>query len=222
MEAIIYRRVSTDEQADSGAGLSAQAASLAAEVAHRGWTIAADYADEGVSGSVSPDRRPALAAALADLDAGRADVLVVAKLDRLSRSVVDLALLLDRAERARWSLVILDCDVDTTSAGGRLVASVLASVAEWERRVIGERTRAALAARKAAGARLGRPVALPAATRSRVAELRSEGLSLPRIAATLTDEGIPTARGGKWHPSTVAAVLRSIELDSEATSKASV
>jgi DNA invertase Pin-like site-specific DNA recombinase len=99
MEAIIYRRVSTDEQADSGAGLSAQAASLAAEVAHRGWTIAADYADEGVSGSVSPDRRPALAAALADLDAGRADVLVVAKLDRLSRSVVDLALLLDRAER---------------------------------------------------------------------------------------------------------------------------
>lgn len=211
--AITYRRVSTDEQATSGAGLDAQARALADKLAAAGWEHTGDYADEGVSGKVAPEARPALSAALAALEAGDADVLVVAKLDRLTRSMLAMSELLRRAEQARWSLVILDADVDTTTAGGRLVANVLGSVAEWERMVIAERTRAALAARKAQGMRLGRPVILADATRARVAALKAEGLSLRSIAARLTDEGTPTATGGRWHPSTVRAVLASLEAD---------
>ncbi len=123
------------------------------------------------------------------------------------------AALLDRADRARWSLVILDADVDTTTAGGRLVANVLGSVSEWERMVIGERTKAALAQRKAEGVRLGRPVELPDETRQLVKALSDDGLSLRAIAARLTEQGIQTAKGGKWHASTVKAVLSSLELD---------
>ena len=211
--AITYRRVSTEDQAESGAGLDAQARTLADKITGRGWEHLADYSDEGISGKIAPADRPALSAALDALDAGEADVLVVAKLDRLTRSVGALAALLERADRARWSLVILDADVDTTTAGGRLVANVLGSVAEWERMVIGERTRAALASRKAQGMRLGRPVLLPGETRARVAALRSDGLSFAAVAARLTDEGTPTATGGRWHASTVRAVLSSLEAD---------
>ena len=84
--------------------------------------------------------------------------------------VRDLLDLLDLAERCGFGVVALDSDVDTTAAGGRLVATMIGAVAEWERRIIIERTKAALAAKKAGGARLGRPVKLPAALRQRVAE----------------------------------------------------
>lgn len=214
--AVAYLRVSTDEQADSGAGLDAQRATIAAAAADRGWELVGEYVDAGVSGGIAPERRPAMADALAVLDAGGADVLAVAKSDRLARSVVGLVGMLDRSERAPWSLVALDSDVDTSTASGRMVASMIGCVAEWERRVISERTAAALATKKAAGVRLGRPVVLPDETRQLVASLRHHGMSLREIAATLTDEGIPTATGGRWHASTVRTVLRSLDLDAEA------
>ncbi|WP_373071109.1 recombinase family protein [Gemmatimonas sp.] len=217
---IAYRRVSTDEQSASGAGLDAQAARIAALVGAKGWTLTSTLTDEAVSGGVAPDARPALSEALSTLDAGHADVLIVAKLDRLTRSVSALGPLLDRAERHGWRLVILDADVDTTTAGGRLVANVLGSVAEWERAIIRERTRDALAARKAAGMRLGRPVEMPAEVRARVAHLAGSGLSLRAVAAQLTPEGVPTTRGGAWHASTVRAVVRSLALDAEAVAAA--
>lgn len=216
MRALTYTRVSTSEQADSGAGLAAQAAAVVGTLERRGWAHVAQLADEGVSGSVAPEARPGLSRALTMLDAGEADVLVVAKLDRLSRSVVDLSLLLDRAERSRWSLVVLDADVDTTTAGGRLVANVLGAVAEWERRIIAERTKAALAARKAAGQRLGGPITLSTETRLLIGDLRSQGMTLQAIADRLIDEGVPSARGGLWRPSSVRAVLVSLDLDAQA------
>lgn len=216
LRAVAYLRVSTGEQADSGAGLEAQLATVSAAAASRGWQLVSVQTDAGVSGSVPVAERPALSAALALLEAGEADVLLVAKSDRLARSVVGLTGLLDQAEQADWSLCVLDSDVDTSTASGRLVASMLGCIAEWERRVISERTRSALAARKAAGMRLGRPVTLAAETRERVAALRGEGLTLQQVADRLTSEGVRTARGGQWHPSTVAGVLRSLELDRDA------
>lgn len=222
MRALTYTRVSTSEQADSGAGLAAQVASVGGTVERRGWVHVAELSDEGVSGSVAPEARRGLGRALKMLDGGEADVLVVAKLDRLSRSVVDLSLLLDRAERSQWSLVVLDADVDTTTAGGRLVANVLGAVAEWERRIVAERTRAALAARKAQGVRLGGPITLAAETRNTIVALRADGMTLQAIADRLTAHGVPTARGGRWRPSSVRAVLVSLDLDAQAIALAKV
>lgn len=218
--AIAYLRVSTEEQADSGAGIDAQRATIVAAAAARGWEIVAEQIDAAVSGKIAPERRPALRDALAMLDAGEADVLVVAKTDRLARSIVGLTGMLDRAEQAPWSMVILDSDVDTTTASGRLVTSMLGVIAEWERRVIAERTRAAMATRKAAGMRMGRPVTLDPFTRRRIVELRAGGMTLQAIADTLTADGVPTARGGTWRHTTVRAVLRSLELDAEAAALA--
>lgn len=110
--AILYRRVSTREQ---GLGLAAQLERLDAEAERRGWSVE-HVTDEGVSGSVDADKRPDLGPALASLGPG--DVLAVAKIDRLSRSVLDLARLLARAENEGWSIVVLDLGVDTTTANG--------------------------------------------------------------------------------------------------------
>lgn len=214
MRAIAYRRVSTDEQATSGLGLEAQEAILTAELQRRGWE-ARWLSDEGVSAGTL--RRPALVEALELLAAGDADALVVAKLDRLTRSLSDLAGLLNLAERQGWALVVLDIGADTATPAGRLVAGVLGAAAEYERRLASQRTSAALQAAKARGQRLGRPVALPEPVRRRIADERAAGKSLAAIAGELNAEGVGTAQGGtRWHASTVRAVLASLERDAEA------
>ena len=203
-----YLRVSTSEQADSGAGLDAQRTAITAEAARRGWTLVEVFTDAGLSGKTL--RRPGLDAALAAVTDGGADVLVVAKLDRLSRSVVDFGLLLDRAQRQGWGVVALDLGVDTTTPAGELVANVMAAVAQWERRVIGQRTKDGLAAKRAGGVRLGRPSVLPADVVDRVVAERAAGRSLQAIADRLNADGVPTARGfGVWLQQSVGALLRS-------------
>ena len=95
-----------------------------------------------------------------------------------------------------------------------MVANVMASFAQFERRLIGERTAAALQAAKAAGKRLGRPRRTDAKTLRIIARKRNAGWSLGRIADNLTEKGTPTTRGGRrWYASTVQAALRSLELD---------
>ena len=205
MRALGYLRVSTDEQADSGLGLDAQRAAVTRYAAAQGWEIEF-HTDAGASGK-SLDR-PALQAALGALNAKRADVLIVAKLDRVSRSVADFAGVLETAQRRGWSLVAIDLGVDTSTSAGELVANVMASVARWERRVIGERTSAALRAKVARGEPVGRPRALPAASLARLRALRDAGASHAGVAAALNDEAVATAHGGRWHPSTVARILR--------------
>ena len=112
------------------------------------------------------------------------------------------------------ALVLLDFDVDTSKPTGRLVAHVLAAVAEFERQRIRERTREALAQVKAQGNRLGRPRQLPDEVVARVEANRDAGRTLARIADDLNGNNFRTAAGGRqWWPSTVAEVLRSIELD---------
>lgn len=210
--AILYSRVSTDDQAESGLGLSDQAEKLRAMATVKDWH-SIELVDDGVSGKNL--NRPAMTEALQMLNAGEAHALVVVKLDRLTRSVADLASLMARSNSEGWSLVILDLGIDTSTASGKLVANVMTSVAEWERDVIGERTSAALQMLKANGQRLGRPVELDVDTRTRIAVERAGGKSLRAIAEGLTVDNVPTARGGSWHASTVRRVLESVALDEE-------
>lgn len=212
---VAYVRVSTSEQADSGAGLAAQRATVDAEVARRGWTLGAVYEDAGASGK-SLTGRPALAEALAALDRGDAAGLIVAKLDRLSRSVADAADLLDRAHRGGWSLVACDLGVDTSTPAGEAMANVMATFAQLERRMIGQRTRDALAARRAQGVRLGRPRTLPAEVVARIVTERCAGHGWTAIGKMLDEEAVPTAQGGaQWYPATVRAVVTAEYRDAE-------
>ena len=213
MEVIAYYRVSTDEQAASGLGLEAQRAAVTAAAVARGWTIAAEYTDLARSGKNT--NRPALAEALAYAERTGATVMV-SKLARLSRSVGDFARMAERARRRGWSIVALDVDVDTTTPNGELVANIVASVAQWERRRNGDRTTEALQAKKAAGARLGRPVTLDLEVRRMIADRHAAGASLAGLARELNENHVPTARGGRWYASTVRAVLASLELDAAA------
>ncbi|MEU8374737.1 recombinase family protein [Micromonospora sp. NPDC048894] len=209
--AVAYIRVSTDEQAESGAGLAAQRAAILAEADRRGWTIVAWKGDRAASGK-SLEGRPGLAEALELIESRQAETLVVAKLDRLSRSLIDFAALMERARSKRWNLIALDLGIDLATPAGEFLASVMASAAQWERRIIGQRTREGLAAKKAAGVRLGRPASLPAEVRTRIMTDHADGKSLASIARELNAESVPTAQGGKkWYPSTVRAVLASQE-----------
>jgi DNA invertase Pin-like site-specific DNA recombinase len=206
MRVLAYARVSTQEQADSKAGLEAQKAAIAAEARRRGWTIVETIEDAGYS--AKDLKRPGIKRALEELERGRADALVVAKLDRLSRSMIDFTRLMRQAQRQNWALVALDCAVDTTTPAGEAMANVLATFAQFERRLIGQRTREALAQKKAQGVQLGRPRELPAKVRSRIKRRRKAGKSLAAIAEELNRDQIATAHGGaQWYPSTVRAVL---------------
>lgn len=205
--AVGYLRVSTAEQAESGAGLAAGRATLEAEAVRRGITLVAIYEDAGVSGK-SMDGREGLADALHAVEVDRiAAALMVPKLDRLSRSVQDLAGLLDRAQRQRWALIAADLGVDTSTPAGEAMANVMASFAQLERRLIGQRTREGLAARRAEGVRLGRPSTLPAAVVARIVTAHDGGAGWSTIARDLNDDRVPTAQGGTtWYPATVRKV----------------
>lgn len=206
--ALAYVRVSTTEQAEDGASLASQRETLTAEAARRGWDVEI-VADEGYSAS-SMEKRPGLLSALARLDAGQADALMAVRVDRLSRSVSDFAGLMARAKRRKWALVALDLGVDTSTPAGDLMANVLASVAQYERLVIGQRTREGMAQRRAEGVHLGRKRLLPESVVARIVSDHAAGLSLAGIARQLTADGVVTAHGGaQWHASTVRGVLHS-------------
>lgn len=205
--ALGYIRVSTADQAEHGASLDAQRGALTDEATRRGWDIEI-VADEGQSAKTL--NRPGLQDALRRLDQHDADYLLAIRLDRVSRSVADFAGLLDRSARRSWGLVLLSPNIDTSDPAGRFTSNVLASAAQYERELIGARTREGMAQRKAEGVHIGRPRALAMETVARIVTMRKAGESMNSIARTLTAESVPTARGGAiWHPSTVRAVLAS-------------
>lgn len=209
-----YTRVSTEDQRISGLGLADQKCVIEREAERRGWSDVTYLSDEGYSAKNLT--RPAIATALRMLADGRATVLVVSKLDRLSRSVLDFAALLERATKEGWQLVVLDLNVDTTTPSGQLVAHVMGAFSQYERQLIGARTAAALAQKKAQGARLGPPRQVTPEVVDRIVAERTAGASLRAIAAGLTADGVPTARGGAvWQASTVVGVLKSVALDAE-------
>lgn len=222
-----YVRVSTEQQADGGVSLDAQRDKLQAYALAMDLDLVAVVVDAGVSAKTLA--RPGLRDALAMLDAGAADGLLVVKLDRLTRSVRDLSFLIDRyfGERPARSLLSVSDSIDTRSATGRLVLNVLTSVGQWEREACGERRRDALVQVKREGVRLGAAslgwrrskatdaegrrlverVEEEAMTIARIVELHREGASLRVIARTLVAEGRRTKRGGTWAAATVQKVL---------------
>ena len=205
MTVIGYCRVSTDAQGDSGAGLAAQEAAIAAEAQRRDWGPVRTFVD--VASGKTTKRRPQLAAALHVLEAGQAQTLVVAKLDRLSRSLLDFAALMATAQRQGWAIVALDIGVDTSTINGELVANIIMALAQWERRIIGQRTKDALGAVARRGTKLGRPTTVTRDALAIIAAMRGGGASYRTVAAALNRAGVPTAQGGReWWASTVRAV----------------
>ena len=202
-----YTRCSTGEQAESGAGLASQHAAIEAAVAQRGYKLVRVIEDAGASGKTLA--RPGLVEALELVESGSADGIMVAKLDRLSRSLLDFAALTERSRKHGWALIALDLGVDTSTPQGEMMANVLATFAQFERRLIGQRTKDALAVRKAQGVVLGRPRVIDETLRARVSASRSRGVSLARIADELSADGVPTAHGGQWRASTIAGLVRS-------------
>ena len=203
--ALAYVRVSTAEQANDGASVDAQRALLEAEARRRGWDCEV-IADEGFS--AKDLRRPGLTSALERLDAGVADALLALRLDRVSRSVADFAGLLARAKKKSWRIVLLSPNLDTEDPAGKFTAHVLAAAAEYERDLIGARTREGMAQRRAEGVHIGRPRVLPVAIVARIVQARREGATMKQIAEDLTRDGVPTARGtSQWSTSSVQGVL---------------
>jgi len=201
-----YIRVSTAQQADEGVSLEAQRTKLAAYATAMDLELVAIVEDAGVSAKTLD--RPGLRRALGMLEAGEADGLLVAKLDRLTRSVRDLGLLIESHFGHRFALLSVGDSIDTRSASGRLVLNVLCSVSQWEREAISERTRDALAHLKSTGVQLGAPALREGPAVARIRDLHASGATLRAIAETLTAEGHPTLKGGRWAAETVRKVVR--------------
>lgn len=208
-----YLRVSTREQGQSGLGLEAQEQAIRSWASARCGTDAPEIVREVGSGA---GEQPLLAELVGRLRHG--DVLVAAKLDRLGRSTRNVLELADRLDRNGIDLAILDLGVDTTTPAGRLVLTVLAALAEWERQVISERTKAALAVKSALGELKKPHRGVPESTVTMIRDLRDRGETLQAICDTLRHESIPTAQGGEWRPGTVLYLMRKHGIGAEASS----
>ncbi len=176
MRVVGYTRRSKGET--TALGLVAQAEAIRAECSRRGWEV--ELREEIKSGGRACNR-PVLAAIRAELRRG--DILVVAKLDRLTRSMVDFADILAEAQRRGWTLIVLQEGFDLTTASGRAMAGMLAVFAQWEREIMGERIKTALEAKRASG---WDPRKLPAMVHDEIRRLRDEErLSQRAIACRL-------------------------------------
>jgi DNA invertase Pin-like site-specific DNA recombinase len=193
-------------QPDATAAAARQAILAAAE--GHGWREV-DRAWIDNSGlSASDLQRPGIEGALDALRRRRARALVVAKLDRIDPSIRDVARLMDTVTRQTWALVALEVRLQTAHGN-----AALATFVPYERRFLAERTRAALAARKAAGLHVGRERAVPEDVVQRIVTERQSGASLRSIARGLNADGIRGSARGNWHASTVRYVLMSVEHD---------
>jgi DNA invertase Pin-like site-specific DNA recombinase len=203
VRAIGYVRASTTEQRDSALGLDAQRSAIVDACDSRGWRIIC-FEEDIASGSRGD--RPGLLRALASVERGDADAIVCLRLDRLSRSVADFARML---ERFPSSLVCLDLGIDPSTPAGEMTATVVCAMAQMERRLIGQRTREAMAQLKARGVHVGRPYSVPFDVRQHIRELHRAGESFNAIAKRLTREGVPTGQGGsQWRHNVVGKIAR--------------
>lgn len=218
-----YLRVSTNDQAESGLGVEAQRASILRASRRLGVPVVAWHLDAGISGSAGPEKRPALMSAIDALSDG--DVLIIAKRDRLSRDVL-LACWIDK-EVARKRARIVSAAGEGTEAddpSNILMRRIIDSFAEYERRVIAARTKAALQAKRARGERVGSVpfgFSLDAngmtlveddreqyAIRVMVNLRASRGWSYRRIIDELARRQITAKCGGRWHPKVVMDICR--------------
>ncbi|MCK6480226.1 MAG: recombinase family protein [Planctomycetes bacterium] len=217
--AVGYIRVSTEDQ---HLGPEAQRAALERFAVAQGLLLVAVHEDRGISGATDIDKRPGLLAALSSMGEHRAGVLVAAKADRIARDVVVAALVERLVARSGARLLFADGTGNGDGPEAQLLRHLVAAFASYERTLIAARTRAALAVLRDRGRRIGgipyghRLAAdgkhlAPDPDEARIVErgraLRSAGLSLRKIAAALTAEGI-RPRGRTWHPESVRSLLR--------------
>jgi DNA invertase Pin-like site-specific DNA recombinase len=219
MKAIGYVRVSTQDQVEGGVSLDAQEAKIRAWADLNGAADVVIFRDEGLSGKRS-DNRPGLQAALDAV--GKGDALVCYSLSRLSRSTRDTLAIADALTKKDADLVSLSEKIDTTTAAGKMVFRLLAVLSEFERDQVSERTRFALAHKKANGEKTGGDV--PFGYRARqgklyphreeqeavrlILDLRADGLSLRKIGDRLTAAGIRRKGGSTdWHPQAVLSII---------------
>lgn len=218
---ISYARVSTGAQAASGLGTEAQHRAVRAAAAGLGWRVVDVCTDDAVSAAIEPAQRPALKAALRQLDAGRADLIAAVRLDRFARSIRDLQNLLDLAARGGWDFFCLDVPTSSDIPAGVFIRNVVGAFNELERSLVGERTKAALSVARSQGKRLGRPSQQSPEAKKLATSLHSEGLSLQSIAVALEAAGLRTPTGKtSWPSSSVRGLLRTARLDQEAAANA--
>ena len=220
MRTIGYVRVSTDRQAEQGVSLEAQEAKIRAMATVQG----SDLLDVIVDGGESAKslNRPGLQQLLVLVNEGKVQAVIVAKLDRLTRSVKDLCGLLELFEKRKVALVSVAESLDTGSAAGRLVITIMAAVSQWEREAIGERTRDALRHKRGNGERVGNiefgyrlaadgkhlePNPSEQAALAAIRKLRARGSTLRGIAKELNTNGHRTRRGTPWRLESVARVI---------------
>jgi DNA invertase Pin-like site-specific DNA recombinase len=208
-KAIIYARVSTNRQSETGHSLDSQTQRLVSEAEAQGYEV------ELVAevGSGKRDTRPKLLAALADLKAGKAQALFVLDLDRLARSPQNALEIADKAKKQNWRLVIVSLGADTATPAGQFVFGIMAMLAQLESRLTSERVLRQHEHRREQGiiwgVDKGYKGELDLKTRKFIKKLAAEELSLREIAKRLTAEGHKTPKGGLWYPQTVKAILES-------------
>jgi DNA invertase Pin-like site-specific DNA recombinase len=178
MKVALYARVSTS---NNGQDPTMQTRELREYAERRGWTVAGEYVDIGISGT--KERRPELDRLLRDANRRRFDVVAVWKFDRMARSVSHLLRVLETFNSLGIEFVSLSESLDTSTPAGKMVFTVLGAVAELERSLIVERVKAGLRNAKAKGKWIGRPRVF--IDRSKIASLRADGLSWAKIAEKL-------------------------------------
>ena len=226
-QAIGYIRCSTQEQADSGFGLEAQAKRIQDYAALKSLDLDI-ITDAGESGGKPLDTREGGQRLLAAIRERKADAVVLLKLDRGFRNATDCLTTVDQWERKGVALHIVDLGgnaIDTTSAAGRFMLVILAGAAEMERNLTRERTRSAMADKRANGQRIGAipygfdlaqdetslvPNEVEQAVIEDVRAMRSRGMKLQQIASKLTQRGVPTKTGksDRWTHQAVARILQ--------------
>jgi site-specific DNA recombinase len=221
MKTIGYVRVSTDRQAELGVSLDAQEAKIRAMATVQSAELLEVIVDGGESAKSL--NRPGVERLLSLVNGGKVDAVIVAKLDRLTRSVKDLCGLLELFEKRKVALISVAESLDTGSAAGRLVLTIMGAVSQWEREAIGERTRDALRHKRSQGRRVGNiafgsrlaadgehlePEPDEQAALGEIRRLRRSGATLRGIAVTLNDRAYRTRRGTPWRLESVARVLK--------------
>jgi len=220
MKIVGYCRVSTSEQADKGISLGAQREKIEAYCSLYSLKLVEVIVDGGFS--AKDMNRPGLQKALDMMKRKDADGLIIYKLDRLTRSVMDLGKMVKSYFSKGSTLISVVEQIDTSSASGRMVINLLTVVSQWEREAIGERTKAVMQHKKAHGEFVGEePFGWRVGTDgvhleqdqeeqkalSLIKQLRAEGLSIRKIAARLNADHVP-GRGAKWNISTVHRFLQ--------------
>lgn len=218
MKVVAYLRVSTDNQQESGLGLSDQEQKIIGYCKLYDLELV-KIIKEAASGR-SLDR-PGLQEALNMLEKGEAEGLIVAKLDRLTRSVRDMGILLDKYFATKYAFFVVTEKIDTFSASGRLLLRLMASIAEWERETIAERTSSALSQKRKRGERTGGSLCYgwnqvgnklvenpqEQSVISQIRTLRKDGCTYQGIADRLNASGIMSKQQKKWDGARVFRLL---------------